>query len=342
MRAAIYDPYLDTGGGGERYVLTFASVLKKQGWQVDLQWADDKILPWLEERLGLHLEGVNLVEDIGKGKGYDLVFWLSDGSIPLLFAKKNIMHFQTPFHGVGGKSVVNRIKFLKIHEVVCNSNFTKAVIDHEYGVRSRVLYPPVDTEQFKETKKENIILSVGRFSQLQQAKRQDILASAFKKMCHNGLKGWQLVLIGGSNIGGEEYVQELKSLSKGYPIRILENVPFNQVKEFYGKAKIFWSASGFGIDEKEEPQKVEHFGISVVEAMACECVPIVTAKGGHKEIISDQKDGILWNTTENLIAQTQVLTEDERRREEIGKKAKEKAGEFSKQRFAGQVLRLVG
>ena len=35
-RAAIYDPYLDTLGGGERYCLTVAEILLIAGWQVDL------------------------------------------------------------------------------------------------------------------------------------------------------------------------------------------------------------------------------------------------------------------------------------------------------------------
>lgn len=341
MRAAIFDPYLDTGGGGERYILTFALALKKAGWQVDLQWKDEKILPWLSARLGLHLGGVNAVPDISKGAGYDLCFWISDGSIPLLFSNKNILHFQTPFHGVGGKNILNRLKFLKIQEVVCNSNFTKIVIDREYGIKSRVLYPPVDTKEFKEAEKENIILSVGRFSQLQQAKRQDVLIEAFKKMCKKGLTDWQLVLIGGSNVGGEEFANKLKVYSKGYPIKILENAPFSQVKEYYGKSKFFWSAAGFGVNEKEQPQKVEHFGISVVEAMSAGCVPVVTNKGGHREIINDGVNGFLWETEKDLQSITSLLMLDERRSEQVAKKAKTNAVEFAEERFAEEVLQLV-
>lgn len=341
-RAAIYNPYLDTGGGGERYVLTFALALKKAGWQVDLQWKDKKILPWLEQRLGLHLGGVNVVEDIGKGTGYDLMFWLSDGSVPFLFAKRNFLHFQTPFHGVGGRSLFNKLKFARINKVICNSEFTKKVIDREYGTKSTVLYPPVNIATSKNEKKENIILFVGRYSQLQQAKGQDVLVDTFVKMCKRGLSSWKLVLIGGSNVGGRDYVKDLKAAVKGYPIEILENLPYKRMVDYYNKAKLFWSASGFGIDEEVTPEKVEHFGITVVEAMAAGCVPLVLAKGGHKEIIKDQTDGILWNTTEELISQTLELTEDERRREEIGKKAREKAGTFSEGKFGEKVLQLVG
>ena len=43
-RVAIYDPYLDTLGGGERYCLTVAEILLKKGYLVDLFWSGDKDL----------------------------------------------------------------------------------------------------------------------------------------------------------------------------------------------------------------------------------------------------------------------------------------------------------
>lgn len=341
-RAAFYDPYLDTGGGGERYVLTFATALRDAGWKVEFQWKDKKILKWLEERLGINLEGIEVVDNISKGAGYNLCFWLSDGSVPMLFANKNIIHFQTPFHNVGGRGITNRLKFLKIHNIVCNSNFTKTVIDREYGVNSKVLYPPVNVQEFIPDKKEKIILSIGRFSQLQQAKRQDVLVEVFKRMSKKGLKGWQLILAGGSNIGGGDFAHLLKKEAKGYPIKILENVPFSEVKKLYAKSQIFWSAAGFNADENKTPEKVEHFGIAVVESMAAGCVPLVTKKGGHKEIVQDQVDGFLWETMEELHNLTQEIIDDERRMKEIAKKACQKAQKYSEEKFSEQVLELVG
>ncbi len=42
MKAGIYDPYLDTAGGGERYCLTLAETLLKNGWEVDIFWPADR------------------------------------------------------------------------------------------------------------------------------------------------------------------------------------------------------------------------------------------------------------------------------------------------------------
>ena len=52
---------------------------------------------------------------------YDLLFVVSDGSVPMMLAKKNILHFQVPFKNIDGKSLLNQIKLKKIHCVVCNS-----------------------------------------------------------------------------------------------------------------------------------------------------------------------------------------------------------------------------
>lgn len=339
-RAAIYNPYLDTLGGGERYTMTVAYVLKKHGWDVEVEWKNPKIAKWLEERLGIDLSGVEMVPNISKGAGYDLVFWLSDGSIPVLFGKKNILHFQTPFHDIGGKSLFNGVKLLKINNILCNSRFTKSFIDKEYNVESIVLYPPVSVEKFIPAKKENIILSVGRFSQLQQSKRQDILVDVFKKLSGR-LRGWNLVLVGGSDVGGNEFTQYLRQQAKGYPIEILENLPFSEIKKFYTRSKIFWSAAGYGIDENKEPEKVEHFGITVVEAMAAGCIPIIQGKGGHKEIVKDERNGFLWEEKNELMEKTVALAQNDSIRKKISKKGEENAKKFSQKKFEEEILELV-
>jgi len=94
MRAAIYNPYLDTLGGGERYTLSFAKVLLNNGFDVNIFWKDSSILDKFEKRFGITLNGLNTIDDIKKGEGYDLCFWVSDGSIPILHSRNNILHFQ--------------------------------------------------------------------------------------------------------------------------------------------------------------------------------------------------------------------------------------------------------
>ena len=294
MRAAIYNPYLDTLGGGERYTIAFAQVLVKRGFRVDVEWKNKGIKKQLEDRFGMNLKDVNVVKNINRGDGYDLCFWVSDGSIPLLRARRNFLHFQVPFREVSGQALINKMKFYRIEKIICNSYFTKRHIDKEYGVKSVVIYPPVDVNKIKPRTKENLIVSIGRFSQLAQAKRQDVLVRAFKKLYDSGFREWSMFLAGGTEVGVKDYVDKLRHKSKGYPIKIIEGPDWTKIRSFYGRARIFWSASGYGIDEKTEPGRVEHFGITTVEAMAAGAVPIVFSAGGHKEIIADSENGYLW------------------------------------------------
>ena len=43
MRAAIFNPYLDTLGGGERYSMAVAQALLLKGYTVNLEWKDPSI-----------------------------------------------------------------------------------------------------------------------------------------------------------------------------------------------------------------------------------------------------------------------------------------------------------
>ena len=60
-KAAFFDPYLDTLGGGERYFLTLASILAQKNWQVDLFWPDPSIAKKVSKILLIDLERVNFV-----------------------------------------------------------------------------------------------------------------------------------------------------------------------------------------------------------------------------------------------------------------------------------------
>ncbi|MGB6838898.1 MAG: hypothetical protein WBE27_01305, partial [Microgenomates group bacterium] len=77
MRAAIYNPYLDTLGGGERYSMGVARALANKGCRVNVEWKDSSIKERLEKRFGIDLSGVDFVKDVVRGDGYDVCFWVS-------------------------------------------------------------------------------------------------------------------------------------------------------------------------------------------------------------------------------------------------------------------------
>src|SRR4029077_15252738 len=118
-----------------------------------------------------------------------------------------------------------------------------------------------------------------------------------------------------------------------FSIQLIRSPDFKTLRDLFGKAKIFWSASGYGIDEEKEPKKMEHFGITVVEAMAAGCVPLVIDAGGHKEIIQDGVNGFLWSDVADLYGITKKLSIDEKFRKKISVKAMETAKKYSYEEF---------
>ena len=319
-KALIFDPYLDTLGGGERYTLTVAKILSNNGYQVSLAWPSQEILESATFRFGLDLKGMSadpkafelfnssgqLYKKIKITRKYDLVFFLSDGSIPFLFGKNNILHFQVPFKKIINPKNLNCFKFMLINKFVYNSKFTQNILEKSLPKKGVVIYPPIDTKGFKPSvKKENLILSVGRFDSPSHAKRQDILIEGFKKLAKVTKNNYKLVIAGGL-IGKDKELQGLKARAKGLPIEFVVNPSFDKLASLYSKAKIFWHAAGFEIDEMENPEKVEHFGMTTVEAMAAGCVPVVCNKGGQKEIITPGT-GFLWNTVPELVGHTLQL-----------------------------------
>ncbi|HXS15197.1 MAG TPA: glycosyltransferase family 4 protein [Candidatus Saccharimonadales bacterium] len=354
MRIGIYDPYLDTLGGGEKYMLTAASVLAKKH-TVSLFWDDSSILEKARSRFGLDGDTIRFAPNIFTPKysllqrilltqDYDAIFYLSDGSIPLLGAKKLYLHFQFPVEWVQKPSLLSYFKIKRVNAFICNSRFTKGYIDKKFGVKSKVLYPPVERFSESSLPKENMILSVGRFqknSEGRLVKKQDVLIDTFKKMVDRGLKDWELVLMGGVLEKDQEVVLSLKENAKGYAIRIVSNVGMGVLHTAYCKAKIYWHASGFGEDLKTHPERAEHFGISTVEAMQKGAVPVVINAGGQKEIVADGANGYLWDTQEELEKRTQKIITDTSLWGKLSLEAIKDAQNFTKDRFAEELTKLI-
>ncbi len=388
-RAAIYDPYLDTLGGGERYCLTVAEILLKHGYQVDLFWSGNQdLIERAQQRFSLDLKGLNLVRDIFQIKPkqidlfeeeqnlfkvinrslnpqkihkkinnfinklkttskYGVLFYVGDGSVPVLLGRQNFLHIQVPFLNkkTNFKNLLVKSKLLLFSKIICNSRFTAQFYQDNLPSRITVLYPPVDVEKFESSKnKENIVLSVGRFDNVLNAKKQDVLIDAFKILVEKeGVKNWKLILAGGSLIdpGQNSYLKYLKEKAEDLPVEFIINRNFKDLKEVYSKSKIYWHAAGFSVNETNHPENTEHFGMTVVEGMASGLVPVVVAKGGLPEIISDGIDGYLWQNIDELVFKTKSLIDSPQDLEKMSQKALIKCQKFSKDNFETGLLGLI-
>lgn len=285
---------------------------------------------------------VSFVSRINSSRKYDAIIYLSDGSIPFVLSRLYI-HFQFPVEWVK-TNYKTHFKLRRVHDILCNSFFTKKYIDKKFGISSTVLYPPIYIPIFRKVKKENIILNVGRFGlniDGSNYKKQDVLIRVFKSMVENGLKKWSLVMVIGIKDEDRGRLLELKKLSEGYPISFVENPSNNILLEYYQKSKIYWHASGFGEDLVKHPEQAEHFGISTVEAMGLGAVPVVINAGGQKEIIEDSKSGFLWNTVDEIINSTDKLVHNERLIKQMSLEAVKRSKIFSGDRFCRELNNII-
>lgn len=360
---ALYSPYIPKhAGGGERYLLSIAEEASTKH-HVHLLVPKEKVdetqnvLSTYERTFGLDLSKVSVQPTIiGHGKNpfgilshtrhFDILFAMTDGSIFPSLAKTSYLIMQVPWTRPLAFSEKLKLFFWK--EIVVYSNFVKTVLERSWGVGNiNVVAPYVDLSDFSFIplkQKEQVIVSIGRFfaHKTSNSKRQDVLIDAFKKLFDHDVKTWRLVLIGNvdPNPDSEEFVAKLREEAKGYAIEILTNVSYEKVQEVCKKATLYWHAAGFEVDEEKTPEYTEHFGITTLEAMACGTIPLVVAKGGQKEIVTDSR--FHWNSIEELVEKTHHLIQmREAELEDLSVKMANIAKRYSKEEFRKHVNALI-
>lgn len=350
MKIAVYDPYLDSLGGGEKYMMTAAECLSKKH-EVTVLWDNETDIEKVEDRFGLDLSKVAVEPNffssktsfwnrLAKSRKYDAIFYLSDGSIPIVASKKLVLHLQFPIEWVQ-VDMKTKLKIKRVNAIIVNSNFTKNLIDKKLGVNSKLVYPPVLIKK-REEEKENMILHIGRFMKTgvegNDYKKQYFMIDTFKKMINEGLKDWKFVI--GASVKSADLAdfQKMQATAAGYPISFVVNATNEELWKWYNKAKIYWHASGFGEDLKKNPERAEHFGISTVEAMGAGAVPVVINAGGQKEIVNNGENGFLWDTQQECIDNTSTLINDKKLYRQLQVQAEKDAEKFGYEKFSKELL----
>ncbi|MCX6580888.1 MAG: glycosyltransferase family 4 protein [Candidatus Aminicenantes bacterium] len=222
--------------------------------------------------------------------------------------------------------------------VIYNSRYTAHWIQQKWKFTPhKHIYPPVDmapAAPASETAKENIILSVARFEE-GGSKKQLEMVRMFLKLNRRFpalLNEWKLALVGGSP-DENEYLKKIKELvekSGAGNIRLMVNSSGDELKALYGKAKIFWHLCGL---DQTDPALVEHFGMTIVEAMQNRLVPIVFDGGGQREIVDHGVNGFRVQSTAQSMSFTMKLINEPALREELGRRAFEKSKLFTRETF---------
>lgn len=225
-----------------------------------------------------------------------------------------------------------------------NSKYTAGWVKKLWDAESQIVYPPVRTS-VKPGRKIELITSIGRFfdPSLGHSKKQHELLQAFTHMfsSREGIGSWKLAFVGGADAASRDYALAIRRGAIGLPVAVHLNAPREIVETNLATASIYWHGGGFGEDAELHPERFEHFGIAVVEAMAAGAVPVVFAAAGPAEIVRHGIDGFHWKTLDELQSFTRQLMNDEELRLKMSSAAQTRAAEFGVDIFAARINALI-
>ena len=200
------------------------------------------------------------------------------------------------------------------------SDFTRDVVRKIWGRESTTLYPPCPIEPYKSlhVSKEDLVVTVGRVS---PEKRMELFLEIARK-----LPTVHFAIIGSVPLDGTIYYNRLKATA---PDNVFfANSPLRKVKDLLGKAKVYVHCA-----------RDEHFGITIVEAMAAGCVPIVHDSGGPREIVSDEV-GYRWETIEQAVDEISSVIMDDSTRGKLSRSAASRADLYRPEEFQSGIRKV--
>lgn len=279
----------------------------------------------------------------GATRGVDLVIYLANG-VPLpSFARRSLLVLQFPFERLSRWPLLKAAQrwALLQYDVLVYSEFVADWTRRRLGVDPTVLHPPGVLADLPSTEKDRLILAVGRFFDVEHAKRHDALIYAYGRLPDTVRSSWKLVFAGGVERGpaGQRYLDRLRSLAAGLNVHFEADVPYQQLSDLYSRACLFWHATGYG-RACSQPERAEHYGLATLEAMSHGAVPLVYADGGQTEIVTGTS-GVLWRTLDELVDATIALIDDEQARKVMAVDAARRAKDFPPEAFGQGLLELV-
>lgn len=169
--------------------------------------------------------------------------------------------------------------------ILTNSTWTAAQIFRAHHIVADVVHPPVDVEYFSRAlssdRRERVIVTVCRFTPEKRVER--IVDVAAK------LRDYTFIIMGSAGEGSKHVVEGVKRRVKELGLSnvvVKVNVPRDEILEHYRYARYYL-----------HPEYAEHFGMSVVEAMAAGLVPIVYRDGGAWYDVVSRVSGMLGYRT---------------------------------------------
>ena len=363
----IFTPFNLRLGGGELYILSTARALSEAGHEVSVfssRAYSGLRVKQLERDFGVEFR-LTHVDEVSKAKRFDAWISMDNHFAPMQPPKADrfIYHSQFPFPA-DILSLSQRSKNLRlVNAFVVNSGFTESALRNALPnpfhstATIEVINPPavfqdrgdLKVQPSKKTGGAIFIASVGRFGSGGHAKNHASLIETLFRLRHIRPEDFRLVLIGGATTHDDFIeVTRLKDLASKLfgitdtPVEFMVNASQTSKNEVLRDSKFYWHATGLGVNSVSDPHKLEHFGISPLEAMHRRSIPFVYGFGGPSEYVNFGVNGFLYNSTDSLATLTsEVNSLPKPELHRIQNEAVKTAGNYSYQRFADSWQNLI-
>jgi glycosyltransferase involved in cell wall biosynthesis len=318
---ALFTPYELVAGGGTRYVFGVAEALRDRCdvYLVTPEEQPISSIAMTARNIGVSADHVVPISweraHARRAFNYSVVF--GNEALPPVpgLGERNFFVCQFPFPMQQEDLALRKVYHSQYESIVVYSAYVEYYLLarlKELQVETKPLHiinPAADrvpSDRWFVRRSHNSIVSVGRFFDIGHSKRQDELIDLFRGLNN---AGWTLHLAGAIRFGGPHQAayDECVRRANGLAVKFYPNAPRSLIGRLYRQSTCYWHGAGLGADPETEPEKFEHFGISVVEAMAAGCLPLVYAYGGPAEIVTSGHDGWVYKTPGELIEHTSQL-----------------------------------
>ncbi|MEM1582928.1 MAG: glycosyltransferase [Candidatus Bathyarchaeia archaeon] len=369
----IAHPSLNRGGGAEKVCLSLTKALVDAGYSIRLATLERTDWKMLEKRFGettrpsseiylvksisnlsmlpqaaataslfplmlLHLKrkGEALVNTYG-----DLVDGLADlnyvNAIPIRLSHRVSSGFSHSLIWRASARIYSDLSAVGSSHgnlLISNSKFIQYILLKGLGRSSIVIHPPVDVDIFMKrsqsrNKRENLVIVVSR---LRPGKGLGIIPKVASLV-----REAEFVLLGIADQASKSTLKEITALIRHFKVNDRVKLLLNQ--EFEDYVDLLSSAALY-----LHTQTSEAFGISVVEAMAAGCIPLVPRSGGPWVDILGCTQGLYGFSYHNEVEAANIintLLNNKSFRREAMEKVRLRALKFNRSIFERKILNVV-